>query len=143
MNQLHFYYVDCPDCGTITMEGRDYHNKAVTTEVKFGSTWTCYAKTHCPQCKKPHGGKSRVIQYKRNASRHACDSRCQNARGRNCECACNGANHGRGAATPLTGQLRFMAGLLALFLIACGALEDIPLPGPGAPVPPIDYGEPG
>lgn len=25
---------------------------------------------------------------------HVCDSRCINARGHNCECACGGANHG-------------------------------------------------
>lgn len=25
---------------------------------------------------------------------HVCDSRCTNARGHNCECACGGANHG-------------------------------------------------
>ena len=25
---------------------------------------------------------------------HACDARCTNAKGSNCECACNGANHG-------------------------------------------------
>lgn len=40
----------------------------------------------------------RVITYKSNPSRHECDARCMNATGRTmqCECSCNGKNHGRG-----------------------------------------------
>lgn len=40
----------------------------------------------------------RVVEYKANPSRHACDERCLNASGRvmRCECACGGRNHGRG-----------------------------------------------
>lgn len=42
---------------------------------------------------------TRVINYKSQPSRHQCDSRCVHAKGRtmNCECACGGANHGKGA----------------------------------------------
>jgi len=41
----------------------------------------------------------RTIEFKRNPSRHECDSRCLNATGRimRCECSCGGKNHGRGA----------------------------------------------
>lgn len=41
----------------------------------------------------------RVVEYKRNPSRHECDARCLNATGRvmKCECACGGKNHGRGS----------------------------------------------
>lgn len=41
----------------------------------------------------------RKVIYKANPSRHDCDARCFNATGRvmNCECACGGKNHGRGA----------------------------------------------
>jgi hypothetical protein len=39
---------------------------------------------------------SRVIYYKSNPSLHKCDARCLNAKGRNCECACGGRNHGAG-----------------------------------------------
>lgn len=41
----------------------------------------------------------RVIEYKSNPSRHACDDRCLYATGRTmkCECSCGGKNHGRGA----------------------------------------------
>lgn len=44
---------------------------------------------------------TRKIEYKKNASKHECDSRCMNAKGRhmNCECRCGGANHGRGVLT--------------------------------------------
>ena len=42
----------------------------------------------------------RMVRYKSNPSRHACDARCMNATGRtmNCECSCGGRNHGRGHA---------------------------------------------
>lgn len=40
---------------------------------------------------------TRVVKYKKFASKHDCDPRCTGARGRtmNCECACGGKNHGR------------------------------------------------
>lgn len=38
----------------------------------------------------------RRIYYKVNGSKHKCDGRCLHAKGRNCECACGGANHGAG-----------------------------------------------
>lgn len=45
----------------------------------------------------------RVIEYKDNPSRHACDARCLNANGKvmRCECSCGGENHGRGAFSGL------------------------------------------
>ncbi|KGC70803.1 hypothetical protein DP57_6329 [Burkholderia pseudomallei] len=45
----------------------------------------------------------RVIEFKSNPSRHACDSRCLNAQGKvmRCECSCGGLNHGRGAFSGL------------------------------------------
>ncbi len=45
----------------------------------------------------------RVIEFKSNPRRHACDSRCLNAQGKvmRCECACGGQNHGRGAFSSL------------------------------------------
>lgn len=45
----------------------------------------------------------RVIDFKRGASLHVCDVRCQSARGHVCECSCGGLNHGRGVAA-VTGQ---------------------------------------
>lgn len=42
---------------------------------------------------------TRSVTYKQFASKHECDARCMNATGRTmqCECACGGKNHGRGA----------------------------------------------
>lgn len=42
---------------------------------------------------------NRKVAYKAFPSKHECDARCMNAAGRamNCECACGGKNHGRGA----------------------------------------------
>jgi hypothetical protein len=37
---------------------------------------------------------TRVIDYKTNPSLHKCDARCQNAKGRTCECSCGGQYHG-------------------------------------------------
>jgi len=37
---------------------------------------------------------TRRIAYKVNGSRHICDARCRNAKGRNCECSCGGRFHG-------------------------------------------------
>jgi len=41
---------------------------------------------------------TRVINYKSNPSKHECDTRCRHAKGRvmNCECSCEGKNHGAG-----------------------------------------------
>lgn len=41
---------------------------------------------------------TRVVEYKKNASKHVCDDRCVNATGRvmKCECSCGGKNHGKG-----------------------------------------------
>jgi hypothetical protein len=39
---------------------------------------------------------ARSIAYDLNGSRHRCNSSCQHARGKHCECACGGANHGKG-----------------------------------------------
>lgn len=49
----------------------------------------------CPRCQERHTA-NRVIEYKAFPSRHRCDARCEDARGSKCECACNGANHGKG-----------------------------------------------
>jgi len=42
---------------------------------------------------------TRMVTYKSNPSKHVCDARCVNARGRtmNCECSCGGKNHGKGS----------------------------------------------
>lgn len=43
---------------------------------------------------------TRVIEFKTDPTRHACDARCRNASGRSmkCQCSCEGKNHGRGGA---------------------------------------------
>lgn len=51
----------------------------------------------CPRCGDRHVV-DRTIDYKATPSRHRCDARCEDARGHDCECACGGVNHGKGAA---------------------------------------------
>jgi hypothetical protein len=38
----------------------------------------------------------RKVEFKSNPSLHACGPRCQNATGHQCECSCQGKNHGKG-----------------------------------------------
>lgn len=42
---------------------------------------------------------ARMVEYRSNPSKHACDARCLNATGlvMKCECSCGGKNHGRGS----------------------------------------------
>jgi hypothetical protein len=49
----------------------------------------------CPQC-----GREMSWNYLKHVLvvEHRCDSRCAYARGPNCECSCDGANHGKGWA---------------------------------------------
>ena len=37
----------------------------------------------------------RMIDWKKTAEPHKCDSRCETAKGHKCECSCGGANHGK------------------------------------------------
>ena len=37
----------------------------------------------------------RIIEWKKVAEPHKCDSRCETAKGRKCECSCGGENHGK------------------------------------------------
>ena len=37
---------------------------------------------------------ARTVEYNADGSRHKCNSSCQHAIGRDCECACGGRNHG-------------------------------------------------
>jgi hypothetical protein len=41
----------------------------------------------------------RSIAYNLDGSRHRCNSSCQHAKGKHCECSCGGANHGKGLLT--------------------------------------------
>ena len=40
---------------------------------------------------------TRIIDYAKSPSLHKCDARRQHAKGRKCECACGGKNHGIGS----------------------------------------------
>jgi len=37
---------------------------------------------------------TRKIYFKKNPSLHKCNTKCQGASGHDCECSCNGKNHG-------------------------------------------------
>lgn len=71
-------------------DGRKFFGYVNKSDLVFvaGKGWTGYVQA------------DRVIEYKRNPSRHECDARCLNATGRvmKCECSCGGKNHGRGSS---------------------------------------------
>ena len=64
---------------------RSYRLDAKRGEVGAGSDYTCVC-----------GGYARGFEIRAELSSHACDARCMNAIGPNCECACGGVNHGAG-----------------------------------------------
>lgn len=39
---------------------------------------------------------ARTVAYNLDGSRHRCNSACQHAKGKDCECSCGGAFHGKG-----------------------------------------------
>lgn len=61
-----------------------------------GIKYDGYYKLYAHQYKGQDWPITRIIEYSRTPSRHKCDARCLMAKGRNCECQCGGANHGRG-----------------------------------------------
>jgi hypothetical protein len=90
----------------------DYALFATTEELTNGENWTrlfagearrinpygiygrCNNRTDGQQHK---AFKLQVVKGKFNPD-HKCDTRCTNAKGSDCTCACGGANHGRGYA---------------------------------------------
>lgn len=56
------------------------------------------AYQRCPACKEwiPSHAPRRFVRVDK-ATEHVCDSRCTNAVGHTCNCACGGKNHGRNA----------------------------------------------
>lgn len=54
------------------------------------------AECECGGRRVDYIGKSKAGQLSREEIRSACDARCTNANGPNCDCLCAGANHGTG-----------------------------------------------
>lgn len=77
-----------------------------------GRVFTLPSGYHCARC--PEGHKPfRMKMVKGTYSPdHKCDSRCLNAKGHECTCACGGMNHGRGHAVAVITeeQIRAVAG---------------------------------
>jgi hypothetical protein len=78
-----------------------HHNHAFGTsfevpkrrEQPIGGFYPAHLELWCPSHR-------RTIRWEpvngRYVEGHKCDERCMSARGHKCECACGGANHGRG-----------------------------------------------
>jgi hypothetical protein len=83
------YLADLPDGATVeSIDRADYdrgERQMPRIYDKAGARWL--------RC-------TRIVTLKKsNPSRHECDARCMGATGKtmNCECACGGRNHGKGA----------------------------------------------
>jgi hypothetical protein len=57
-----------------------------------------YAVGFCSCCGLRHAAERRIVRPA-VASNHKCGGRCLNAKGGDCECACGGANHGKGGCS--------------------------------------------
>lgn len=66
----------------------------------------------CGRCGERHAA-TRIVEYSVTPSRHRCDARCQNARGRECECACGGVHHGKGGHVLIERELPLFAAAAA------------------------------
>ncbi len=67
--------------------GRPYAGEKIVTNCQL------FAFGYCPNCGQAHPTE-RLIYFAASPSLHKCGARCTGARGHNCECSCNGANHG-------------------------------------------------
>ena len=81
------FFADLEDGSTLMSERCDYDNGL----AKMPRFWDDASRKWVRA--------TRVVIGKSNPSLHECDSRCRNATGRTmqCECACGGKNHGKGA----------------------------------------------
>lgn len=79
-NSKMIYMVDCPECGRQNVSSR--------------------AATVCPNCQKG-GFPVKFVEDKFKGDlrgvrqRHECSDKCMASTGPNCECKCEGLNHGR------------------------------------------------
>ena len=107
------YFADLPDGTTIefrdrviktgvTNTGRQlYRTEAAKVSRCIIPTWPTVGDGNALCGLVPGKGWVRItrtVKMKANPSKHVCDIRCTNAKGRvmNCECSCGGKNHGKG-----------------------------------------------
>lgn len=76
-----FNFLDCPNCGTSTVPGRQITSK--------GAKCACGLLLPVRQIRDTHS------QSWRAAPRQECSAKCEAATGPNCDCFCEGLNHGR------------------------------------------------
>jgi hypothetical protein len=55
---------------------------------------------------------------------HTCDARCYNAKGKDCHCFCNGANHGRGFEFAVDNIIKNMPTFQNMGCTLAKAIED-------------------
>lgn len=83
-----FYFTDCTQCGVGTVPAREVRGCEEARTAK------------CPACKAVVSVRLIRDTHKNgfNAKpRHQCGPKCEAATGPNCECQCEGVNHGRAA----------------------------------------------
>lgn len=81
------FFADMADGSTLTFKRADYDMGAKNLPRCWDETSRTWVRA------------TRTVILKQFPSRHDCDARCMNATGRTmqCECACGGKNHGKGA----------------------------------------------
>ena len=62
-------------------------------DCSCGASWNAASGNRCPSCRQFYFGPRRTLNVGK-VTDHKCDSRCTNATGHTCNCACGGKNHG-------------------------------------------------
>jgi hypothetical protein len=93
--KVNRWFLRCLDCLSIAATDQDPQYMAMFQGVKLGTTQK-RIKCECGGVMQLMGRVQRSGRLMFEEERCACDSRCTHATGPNCECSCNGANHGTG-----------------------------------------------
>ena len=87
---IGFWTRQCPKKGC---------KKRFRVEDKTGENWAAVCETLCPFCGWKATRNSFCLAERiwgRFSEKHSCGSKCMNAKGPHCDCACGGENHGAG-----------------------------------------------
>lgn len=87
------FWADCANCGTTAVQLIVCRMETVATP--WGSRQRMTGRfASCPSCGQEVSARLTVDVLKSGSVRHECGSKCMGAKGADCECQCEGKNHG-------------------------------------------------
>lgn len=87
------FWADCANCGTAAVQVHICRMAVIATGRGSRQQFTGRFAS-CPSCNQEVPARLTIDVLKAGAQRHECGSRCMGATGTNCECQCEGKNHG-------------------------------------------------